>query len=411
MTRPNVAARTSKVLSKLAIQSLWYRRGAVLLTVTAIAVSVFTLLNVEHLRQTTKHSFNSTISGVDLIVGPRTGDINLLLTTVFRIGQPSQNMSWESYQRLTHHPKIAWAVPISLGDSHKGFRVVGTQSSFFRHYRYGQSRILDFTDGVPFEHTFDVVLGASVAKQLDYKNGQQLVLSHGIGQTSFHHHDAHPFRVSGILKTTGTPVDNALYVSLEGLEAIHNPSEIHSSEQPIPQSISATLIGLTSKLSTFTVQRELNNSTLEPLTAILPGVALTQLWQMSRGIENTLTLMAQLILAGSLLGLSAVMIATLRERAYELAVFRTLGARPMTIFLLIECECLVIASMGVAVGLGAFLGGILIAAGSVAEKYGIDMGVTQISSGHGLIAVYILGGALLTGAVPAWLGFFRSRKI
>ena len=124
----------SKLLVKLAWQSLCFRRGAVLITAAAIAVSVFTLLSVEHLRQTAKQSFNSTVSGVDLIVGPRTGDINLLLTTVFRIGQPSQNMSWKSYQHLSHHPRISWTIPISLGDSHKGFRVVGTAQSFFAHF-------------------------------------------------------------------------------------------------------------------------------------------------------------------------------------------------------------------------------------------------------------------------------------
>lgn len=415
MSGTRISSVKAKILFKLASQSLWYRRGAVLLTITAIAVSVFTLLNVEHLRHTTKQSFNSTVSGVDLIVGPRTGELNLLLTTVFRIGHPSQNMSWQSYQHLINHPKIAWAIPISLGDSHQGFRVVGTHATFFNHYHYGKSRALAFSSGNVFSDTFDVVLGASVAHQLGYTQGQSLVLAHGIGHTSFHHHDTHPFNVSGILAPTGTPVDNALYVSLSGLEAIHHPPETYPGElsnaKLTPQSISAVMVGLTSKLATFTVQRELNNATSEPLTAILPGVALTELWQMSRGIESALTLMAQLILIGSLLGLGAVMIATLRERTYELAVLRTLGARPRFVFILLQFECLLVALLGIVIGVGGFVLGILIAAGPVAEQYGIDIGVEQISAAHGYITLYILGGTVFAGSIPAWIGFNRARNI
>jgi len=156
------------MMLKTAWQSLLYRRGAVVLTVAAIAVSVFTLLATEHVRNAAKQSFNSMISGVDLIVGPRTSDVNLLLTTVFRIGNPSQNMSWRSYRQLIKHKSVAWAIPISLGDSHKGFRVVGTEAQFFSEFQYGQSRNLTYTKGEAFADVYDVVLGAQVAEQLQY---------------------------------------------------------------------------------------------------------------------------------------------------------------------------------------------------------------------------------------------------
>lgn len=403
------------VLLRLASQSLWYRRAAVFLTLTAVTVSVFTLLNVEHLRQATKQSFSSTVSGVDLIVGPRTSDLNLLLTTVFRIGQPSQNMSWSSYQRLVDHPNIAWTIPFGLGDSHKGFRVVGTQTSFFTHFHYGQSRGLEFTSGAAFSDVFDVVLGASVAQQLGYGTGDTLTLSHGIARTSFHNHESHPFHVSGILKATGTPVDNALYVSLSGLEAVHLPQESYPGEFSAvglnPKAISAAMVGLTSKLVTFKVQREINSGTAEPLTAILPGVALTELWAMSRGVESALSLMAQCILLGALFGLGAVMIATLRERSHELAVLRTLGAGPAFIFTLLLCECVLVGLVGITLGAAAFTLSVFIASGYVAEQYGIHIGLSQVTAAHGLIVLSILGGVIVSSAIPALLGLTKVRNL
>lgn len=394
-----------------------------MITIAAIAVSVFTLLCVEHLRHTAKQSFNSTVSGVDLIVGPRTGDINLLLTTVFRIGHPSQNMSWSAYQNLVTHPKVSWAIPISLGDSHRGFRVVGSEHQFFTHFQYGQSQGLTFSEGGAFSKVYDVVLGSSVARELGYTKGQTLVLAHGLGKTSFQTHDAFPFTVSGILKPTGTPVDNALYVSLAGLEAIHQPqaalsepdhSEAGHAEQaesthPSHSSVSAVMLGLTSKFATFNVQRELNTATEEPLTAILPGVALSQLWQMSRAAESALALTARLILFASLLGLSAVLIATLRERTYEFSVLRTLGAGPAIIFVLIQVEALFISALGIVLGGLAFLFAIMLSSEGLAIDYGIDIGANQISQAHAFVVLYVLVGAITVSMLPALAGYFRAR--
>lgn len=399
------------MLLNIARQSLLYRRGSMGLTVAAIAVSVFTLLGIEHVRHAATQSFNSTISGVDLIVGPRTSDINLLLTTVFRIGSPSQNMSWRSYQQLKDHQSVAWTIPISLGDSHRSFRVVGTESQFFKQFQYAQSRPLIFTQGHTFSDLYDVVLGAQVAQELNYKLNDKLVLTHGLAAISFHKHDAYPFRVVGILAATGTPVDNAIYVSLAGLDAIHQPTTHHNSEQsPLePASISAVMIGLTSKLATFKVQREINAATSEPLTAILPGVALSQLWQMSRGLENTLHLMARLMLCASLLGLAAMLLASMRERRYELAVMRSLGASSGTIFILIEIESLCVSLLGILLGSLSVLAVITAAHDWVMVNYGVDIGLTTVSLHYLVTPFYVLFGAMLTGVVPAFYGCLKVR--
>ena len=384
----------------LAIKSLIFRRGSIVLSLIAISLSVFVLLGIEHIRDSAKKSFNGTIAGVDLIVGPRSSDLNLLLTTVFRLGAPSQNMSWQSYERLNNNKNVAWTIPIALGDSHRRFRVVGTNENFFDHYKYAQSRSLRFQQGGAFEGLFDVVLGAHVASELGYPLGHELVLSHGFADTSFQTHDAFPFSVTGILEATGTPVDNALYVSLEGLEAIHSsPSTAHIAKNPA--SVSAAMVGLNTKLATFKVQRDINNFRGEALSAILPGVALTQLWQITRGLESTLRLISAMVLVASLLGLGAVLLATVRERKTELRILRTLGAGPGLIFTLVQLEALGITVLSILIAFTSFVLALLTLSAYVMSNYGVDLSLTGISSNLLFLLAYVLVGALVVGSLPA----------
>lgn len=337
---------------RVAVFSLWYRRSSALLSILAITISVCSLIAVEHIRHEAKNSFAQTVSGIDLIVGARGGEINLLLYSVFHLGSASRNMSYQNFEKLAQSPSVAWAVPLSMGDSHRGFRVIGTEPNFFHYYKFGQKQPLTFNSGQAFKNAHTIVIGAAVAKKLKYKIGDSITVSHGIAQQSFNHHEQHPFQVVGILNPTGTPVDQALYVSLMGLEAAHSATP--SAMKP-PQSITASLVGLTSRLKTFQVQRQINKSQPEPLMAILPGVTLTQLWESMNMMETILRGITGLILMAALTGLSATLLASMRERQKELIILRTLGARPWFVFTLIQAETLLITitACGLALGLYA----------------------------------------------------------
>ncbi len=206
---------------RLALQSLWNRRGTAALTVFAIAVSVTLLVGVQTLRSEARAGFARTISGTDLIVGARSGPINLLLYSVFRVGDATANVSWQSYQLVARHPDVAWTIPLSLGDSHRGYRVMGTTPAYFEHYRFGRRQALSFSSGRPFAELHEVVLGAEVARRLGYTLGREITLSHGVGEVSFADHVDHPFAVVGILAPTGTPVDQTLHVSVEAITDLH----------------------------------------------------------------------------------------------------------------------------------------------------------------------------------------------
>ena len=157
------------ILLRLTLRSLWNRRASLLLTLLAIALSVSLLLGVEYIRKEAKSSFLSTISGTDLVVGARSGPVQLLLYSVFRIGNATNNIGWQSYQDIAANPLVAWTIPISLGDSHQGFRVLGTNQDYFRHYQYGNKQSLQFAQGQAFSAVFEAVLGAEVAHKLGYK--------------------------------------------------------------------------------------------------------------------------------------------------------------------------------------------------------------------------------------------------
>ncbi len=285
-------------LAGLAARSLWNRRGTALLTVISLTLAVTLLIGVEKIRTEARDGFYAAVSGTDLIVGARSNPVQLLLASVFRIGDAPANVDYETYQRISGHPLVAWSVPISLGDSHRGYRVLGTSDAYIEHFRYGREQALTVREGVWFDDLFDVVLGAEVAAELGYALDRELVLSHGTQATASSQHDALPFRVSGILARTGTPVDRTLHVSLEAIEAIHIGWEtgVQLPGQEIgadaaraadltPGSVTAFLLGLKSRAAVFRIQQR-STSIRRALTAILPAVAMQQFFSLV-GIAET----------------------------------------------------------------------------------------------------------------------------
>ena len=207
------------MLLKLTLNSLYARFLTVCMTVFAISLSLMLYMSVEKLRTSAYTSFTDTISQTDLIVGSRASSVQLLLYSVFRIGNATNNITWESYLDIIDRDEVDWAVPISLGDSHKGFRVMGTNKEFFNRYKFRGGQPIEIEKGFLFEDLYDVVLGSGVAEKLGYDISTPVIVSHGL--ESFTKHDDQPFRVSGILQKTGTPVDNTVIVSLAAIEAIH----------------------------------------------------------------------------------------------------------------------------------------------------------------------------------------------
>lgn len=409
-------------LLRLALRSLLNRRFSALLTVLAIALSVTLLLGVEKVRTEARASFAGTISGTDLIVGPRTGSVQLLLYSVFRIGNASSNMHWASFEKIAAHPRVTWAIPISLGDSHRGFKVMGTTDDYFTHYRHGRDRQLVFSQGGAFADLYDAVIGADIARELNYRLDSELVLAHGTGAVSFVEHGDKPFRVSGILAPTGTPVDRTIHVSLQGLEALHvdwrqgmparGAAQI-SAEQAreldlTPGSITAMLLGLDSRVATFAVQRDINRFPDEPLMAVLPGVALQELWSLLGVAEKALFIVSVFVVLTGLVGMLTAILASLNERRREMAILRSVGARPRHIFSLLLLEAFGLALMGVLLGLGLMYLALWLAQPLILSQYGLFIPITPPGRWEWSLLGAILLAAIIMGGVPAWRAYRQS---
>ncbi len=405
-------------LLRLAWASLANRRFTALVTVATIALSVLLLLGVERLRSEARNSFLRTVAGTDLIVGARAHPVQLLLYSVFHLGDATNNVSWVSYREIAEREDVAWTVPISLGDSHKGYRVVGTTAGFFEHVRTGGNRALRFEQGQAFDGLFEAVLGAEVAERLGYTLGDSIVLAHGTGALNPNQHDDRPFSVVGVLARTGTPIDHSVHVSLEAIEAIHinwragtrigrAPDEIPP-ERLQPRSITAFFVGLESRMATFAVQRAVNEFRAEPLTAVLPGVALQQLWGMLGVVEKALMLTAACVVAAGLLGMLAALLGTLSERRREMAILRALGAGPGTVSALLLLEALLLTAVGLLLGLALLHGGLALMAPTIERASGIAIALGWPSLAELKLLGLVLGAGVAVGLIPAFLAYRRS---
>lgn len=406
---------------RLALQSLLNRRFTALLTVASIALSVALLIGVERIRSEARDSFASTLSGTDLVVGARSGPVQLMLYAVFRIGNATNNISWESYQAIAEHPRVAWTVPLSLGDSHRGFPVLGTTGAYFEHYRYGRDQPLALAQGRRFDDLYDAVLGAEVADSLGYQLGDEIIVAHGAGDVSFARHDDQPFRVAGILARTGTPVDRTVHLSLDAIEAIHlgwqggtrlpgieiDPERVRAMELE-PTAITAALIGLDARIATFAVQRYINDYPREPLLAVVPGVALSELWAVIGLAENALLVVSAFVVLVGLIGLMTALLIGLDGRRREMAILRSLGARPRQVLGLIVGEALVLTLIGILAGLAILAALLTLGQPLIESELGLRLGVGWPTWREWALAGAVLTTGLVVGFIPGWRAYRMS---
>ncbi|MFY7974680.1 MAG: ABC transporter permease [Rubrivivax sp.] len=407
---------------RMAAASAWARRGTLVWVIVAIAIATALLLAIERLRHDVRASFLQAVSGTDLIVGARTGPVQLLLYSVFRVGGASNEVRLEALDEALQHRAVAWWVPLALGDSHRGYPVLGTTTGYFEHFRYGDRQPLALAQGRPFAGTLDglyeATIGADVAARLGYAPGQKIVLAHGLpgqGSGPMAEHADKPFTVVGVLARTGTPVDRTVHVSLEAITAIHLdwmggapvpgfaiPAEAARKFDLAPKTVTAALVGLKSRSAVFMVQRQVQAYEGEPLMAVLPGVALDELWQAIAIVEQALLAVSALVALAGIAGLVAVVQAGLAERRRELAVLRAIGAGRRVMLGLLAAEGLWIASAGVAAGVLLALLAQTAAGPWLHANYGIALVGAAPWSGQALLLLAVWVAAMLAAVAPGW---------
>ena len=400
----------------LALKSLRNRAFSTSLTVGSIALSVALLIGVENVRVGMRESFSNTISQTDLIVGTKGGTIQLLLYSVFGMGSPTNNLSWDTYREWAEHPAIDWTIPYGLGDSHRGFRVIGTNEDFYRHYRYRGGQEITLVEGRGGSEVFDVTLGADVASELGYGLGDEIAVTHGIGEVGFLNHDQMPFTVVGILDKTFTPVDRAVYVTLEGIEAIHfgwedggppMPGDEQTREDVLAMDeieitqVTSFFVGATNRRDVLRLQREINDYEGEPMMAVIPGLALNEMWQGIGYAETGLRLVTVFVVLVGLLGMLVSLYTSLNERRREMAILRAVGAGPNRIVSLLVLESVCLAAAGAIGGLALVYVLLSTAQPVVEAQVGLFIPIRPPGSIELLFLGAVVTAGFLMGFVPA----------
>jgi putative ABC transport system permease protein len=408
------------ILLSLASKSLANRKLTTTLTLASIALSVALLIGVEHVRIGVRENFSHTLSQTDLIVGARGGALQLLLYAVFGMGSATNNLSYASYEKFKRHPVVQWTIPYALGDSHRGFRVVGTNEDFYKEYRYRQDRKLAFTAGHEAREVFDVVLGHAVAQQLGYKTGEAIVVTHGVtsGKGIIEHTD-NPFRVVGVLQKTSTPIDRALYITLEGMEAMHIDWQDGAPPRPgatIPGAqlrqediqitqITAFLLRTKSRFETLRLQREINTFADEPLMTIIPGVALSELWRSIGYAEDGLKIVTVCVMLVGFLGMLMALYTSLNERRREMAILRAVGVGPRKIATLLVLESGALSLLGCLLGVGLVYGLLFVLQPVVEDHFGLYIPLKPLSGvEYGYVLATLVAGCVI-GLVPAFKAY------
>jgi putative ABC transport system permease protein len=407
-------------LLRLAFKSLRARALTTTLTIFSIALSVMLLVGVDRLRDAAQAGFSGTLSHTDLIVGARGGDLPLLLSSVFHIGNAANNVSWDTYQHFAHHRAVAWTIPISMGDSFHGYRVVATDDNFYAHYQYRKDRSLRVVQGHTPEGIFDAALGAEAAARLHLHLGEKIILAHGVEAKSILNHDTTPFTVVGILAPTETPVDRAVYITLLGDEAMHfgwsggtppaigEPAPVFDPAKLKVDEITCFLLGTKSRISTLYLQREIDTYKPEPLTAIIPAYTLQQLWSLLDYADTALSLVSAAVLVVGLLAMLIALYTALNERRREIAILRAVGLHAPQIFSLFLLESVLIASVGTATGIISVYLLLYLLRSTIENHFGLPVALVGLSTRVEIYAVVtVLAGALL-GTIPAWRAYRNS---
>jgi putative ABC transport system permease protein len=532
------------LIPRLALKSLRSRLLTTSLTVASIALSVTLLVGIETVRAGVRESFAGTIRGVDLIVGARGGTLQVLLSTVFGIGSPAGSVKMSTLARWKAHPAVKWVVPYSLGDSHRGFRVVGTTEEFYQRYRFRKDGRIVFAQGRAARADTEVVIGSEVAERLKYQLGTPVVVVHGLRDIGTSSHEAHPFHVVGVLARTFTPIDRSVYVTLEGIEAMHadegaeakvaplrgasvaaaegarragaargaaeekaarireanrkraaalvpppgtpaampgaspppgtpmvmpgasppsgtptvmpgaapppgTPLVMPGAEPPpavvkqveaaaakakavaaaaTPKAstpaapaadaeaphdhgndqITAFFVGTKNRFEALMLQREMNTDLVEPLTAIIPGVALGELWQNIGSAEVGLRVVAIFAVAIGLTGMLVSLYSSLEARRREMAILRAIGAGPRTIIALLVLESGLLALLGCVIGVAFVYGGLALAQQPIEQRFGLHLALRPLGSTEWTYLAVVMSAGVLIGFVPAWKAYRTS---
>jgi putative ABC transport system permease protein len=345
---------------------------ALSLVLFALGVGLISLLLL--VNRQLEEKFEKNLAGIDLVIGAKGSPLQLILSSMYHVDAPTGNIPIQEVRPFLNprHPFIKTAVPLSLGDSYKGYRIVGTTSAFFQVYGAETGM------GKMFEKPMEAVVGANVAEALGLSIGDSFFSSHGLLEELDMEHDHAAFRVTGILKPTGSAADQLILTAPQSIWQVHEhgsgDSHQHENDLSRPlmdfpdKDITALMLQFKGRnIQTLNMQRSINENT--NLQAATPAIEITRLYSLMGVGADALRWLAFIIIGVSGLSIFISLYASLKERRYELALMRTMGASPFRLFTLIILEGLMLAVLGYGIGIALSHGGMEILGGFLQDTY------------------------------------------
>ncbi len=349
-------------LGYLAFRNMISKPLNLLLSLLLLSLSVSLVTFVLQLSQQLGGQLNKNIAPFDMVVGAKGSPLQLVLSSVLHVDVPTGNINMKEAEVLQKHPFIRTAIPVSYGDNYKGFRILGTQTTYLEQYN------AQLSEGTLYEKPFEVVVGSKVAGRLDLNVGDSFISSHGLAAAGIEAHDEHPFIVKGILKPTGTVVDQLLITNLESIwDAHHHVDEVNlrteqdhdaesaSKKEGTPQEdnhdekeITSLLVKFKSPLGMVQLPRFINENT--SMQAALPGFEVQRLMGLLGSGVQAINGIALAILLVSGFSIFISLLKTIRERRQELALLRTYGLSTRQLLGLALLEGIFLAAIGFMIG-------------------------------------------------------------
>ncbi|MFK7973013.1 MAG: ABC transporter permease [Bacteroidia bacterium] len=333
--------------------------------------------------------FKRNIRGIDMVVGAKGSPLQIILSAVYHIDNPTGNISQKEAQKLATHPLIKSSIPLAYGDNYKGFRIVGSEHSYVEHYKG------ELADGRLWEETLEATIGAGVAKATGLKIGDTFFSAHGLEGDDDIHTNA-TFTVVGILKPSGTVLDQLMLTEISSLWAVHGYAVSDTgAADTVDHQITAMLVKFRSPLGIVTIPRYVNTQT--NMQASMPAFEVNRLYDnLGLGIK-LMQYIAIAIIVISALSVFFSLLNSLKDRQYELALMRTMGASPNKIFGLIMLEGIILAILGFVLGLVLSRFGLWLMSVSLEDGYHYQLSIWEFLPEEGYLAI----GTILLGGLAA----------
>ncbi len=372
-----------------------------LLNLLLLALGVATMSFVLNASQQVEQLLTRDAAGIDLVVGAKGSPLQLILSGIYHLDAPTGNIPLAEAEQLAHHPLVKQAIPLSLGDSFHGFRIVGTNAAYMAHY---QAR---YAAGGGWLGPMQVVLGATVAQRSGLTVGGRFVGSHGLAEGGPEHaHEDDFYTVTGVLQPTGTVLDRLVLTPTESVWQVHEDEEAdehastHAAKQPHEREITLLLVQYASPLAAASLPRQVNASS--QMQAASPAYESARLFSLLGVGANVLQVFSMILVLSAALSMFIGLSNALQERRYDLAILRALGATPAYLARLMLLEGLLLSLLGALLGLLLGHGLLGLVAHWTSSAQGMPLHPAMLVVAEGWLLAGALAVGLLATLWPAW---------